>query len=184
MRKFYVMVVFNSWSDFPQRSPRFAISNCCSQSSQIWRRCQWFCLRSCWWIEHAHLPQYSIDMLGVQFISVVAPFARRRWFIAWTWNFHFPSTDMCICMIRWPTVKPLYMFELSTKPLHQVVLDDRVLPMELWLRVIGLAFSMPMLGYHYLNPIFISLIRNLVEFPLERALPMSFAGIVHSCSIH
>jgi hypothetical protein len=34
------------------------------------------------------------------------------------------------------------------------------------------------------NPILISLIRNLVELPLERALPMSFTGIVLSCSIH
>jgi hypothetical protein len=39
-------------------------------------------------------------------------------------------------------------------------------------------------GLSSLNPIFISLIRNLVEFPLERALPMSFGGIVHSCTIH
>jgi hypothetical protein len=56
-------VVFNSWSDFPQSSPRFAISDCCSLPSQIRRRCQHFCFRSCWRIEHAHLPWCPLTCL-------------------------------------------------------------------------------------------------------------------------
>jgi hypothetical protein len=39
-------------------------------------------------------------------------------------------------------------------------------------------------GLSSLNPILISLVWNLVELSLERAIPMSFAGIVCSCSIH
>jgi hypothetical protein len=56
-------VVFNSWSDFPQSSLRFAISFCCSQPSQIQRQCQCFRLLSCWWIEHTHLPWCPLTCL-------------------------------------------------------------------------------------------------------------------------
>jgi hypothetical protein len=50
-------LVFVTWSDFPQSSPRFTLIDCCSQSNQIRRWYQCFRLQSCCRIEHAHLPR-------------------------------------------------------------------------------------------------------------------------------
>jgi hypothetical protein len=43
IRKFSITLVFVSRSYFPHRSPRFALPDCCSQSSPIRRRCRNFC---------------------------------------------------------------------------------------------------------------------------------------------
>jgi hypothetical protein len=46
-------------------------------------------------------------------------------------QFLFPSIAMHLCMVVGPTVKSLYMYEISINPLHQAALDGRVLPLEL-----------------------------------------------------
>jgi hypothetical protein len=113
------------------------------------------------------LAMVSIDMLGFQFISVVSPFAWCHLFVAQTWNFHFPSLAMCVCMVVWPTINSLCMFELSIKPLHQDALDGRVLSLELWIASCWICIFYADVGLSSLNPILFPLIWNLVDLPLS-----------------
>jgi hypothetical protein len=113
------------------------------------------------------LAMVSIIMLGVQVISVVAPFARWHWFVTQTWNFHFLLTAMRLCIVVWPTANYLHMFELFIKSLHQDVLDGRVLSLELWIVSRWTCFLYADVGLSPLNHILISLIWNLVILPLS-----------------
>jgi hypothetical protein len=50
----------------------------------------------------------------------------------------FPSTTIRLWLVGRPVVKPLYVFELLIESLNQAAIDGRVLPLELWWRVIDL----------------------------------------------
>ena len=43
----------------------------------------------------------SVAWDGVHLISVIAPLARWCWSVAWTLNFHLPSTVMCRSAVLW-----------------------------------------------------------------------------------
>jgi hypothetical protein len=76
----------------------------------------------------------------------------------------FPSIAMCLCLVGWPVVKPLYVFELLIESLNQVALDGRVLPLELWWRVIDLPLPC---GWWFIIP------KPYLDFLLFEA-PMSY----------
>jgi hypothetical protein len=88
IKKCSTSIVFGSRSDFPQRSPRFALTYCCSQSSQIRRRCRNFHFKV--FLADSRMATYRgvlITWLGVYLMSTIALFARRvssRWLHLWS----------------------------------------------------------------------------------------------------
>jgi hypothetical protein len=89
-RTYSMTLVFSSWSDSSHISIRIKIFNCCSQSSQIWLRCQNFCFKV-FWVD-SRMPtchDISITWCGVYLISVIALFTRwvsSRWLYLWCLN--------------------------------------------------------------------------------------------------
>jgi hypothetical protein len=79
-------------------------------------------------------------------------------------QFLFPSTTMRLCLVRWPVVKHLYVFELLIESLNQAALDGRVLHLELWWRVIDLPLPC---GWWFIIP------KPYLDFLLFKA-PMSY----------
>jgi hypothetical protein len=91
---------------------------------------------------------------------------------------------MRLCLVGRPIVKPLYVFELLIESLNQAALDGRVLPLELRWRVIDL--PLPCDRWFIITKPYLEflLFEAPDELPLERASPMPFTDMVHSCSIH
>jgi hypothetical protein len=72
-------------------------------------------------------------------ISVVAHFTRWCRFVAQAHNCRLLSIPTRLCIVVLPTAK----FAVFIESLNQVALCGRVLPSELWLRVVNLTPSMP-----------------------------------------
>jgi hypothetical protein len=88
IRECYKTLVFGSRSDFPQSSPKFALTDCCSQSSQIRHRCHNFCFEV--FFADSRMPTYhgiSTAWCGVYLISVIDLFTRwvsSSWLYLWS----------------------------------------------------------------------------------------------------
>jgi hypothetical protein len=89
-KKYSITLVFDSSLDSSHISTRIKFSDCCLQSSQIWRRCQNFRFEV--FLVDSRMPTchgISKAWCDVYLISVIALFARwvsSRWLYLWSLN--------------------------------------------------------------------------------------------------
>jgi hypothetical protein len=123
MRKYSMTLVFSSLSNFYHVSARITFSNCGSQLSKIWHRCQ----KSSFWnllgeFKDGHRHGVPTAWGNVYPTPVSAPFARWCRSTARTCHVRFPSLDMLIGILSLPTHEFLHITEPLIKSLHEVVL--------------------------------------------------------------
>jgi hypothetical protein len=129
-------LVFGFISDFVQRSSSFALTDCCSQSSQIRHRCRIFCFEV--FLVDSRMATCrgaSTTWWGVYLMFVIALFARRvssKWLHLWS-MIHIGITleppwtlwvNLWILQLLWPIKKHLTMspfFISSVRPIVTLI---------------------------------------------------------------
>jgi hypothetical protein len=182
-KRYSITLVLGSSSDFPQSSSGFAISDCYSQSCQIRHRCQHFCWDLAGGLSMAtchDVPSTCLEFSYIRDCSIhkVVPIRCTDSQFLFSFNSYAPMHSR----VTYHQI-PLYVWALN----------QALAPSSPWWQsfFFGTLFESHQtcifqvdVGLPSLNPILISLIRNHVELPFERALPMPFGGIAHSCSNH